>query len=424
VKILLMTQYYSPEGGSCAAHMAEMAEYLAMKGHNVTVVTGFPNYPNGKVYTGYRRRFLQREKINDVIVIRTFVFVTTERHSFGPRMANYLSFMLTAIWGGLKSGRHELIYFYSPPLFLGVTASLLGLVWKVPVIMELNDLWPRAPISLGVIKNRIFIKVAEFLEAFIYKHTSKIFSYSKRMRQEILKTGISENKVEIHNLWIDSETFKPVSKEEAQQIRKEFGLNGKFVVMYTGLVGMAQGLDTLVDSAGLLKMRDIHNIIIAIVGGGPERDNLIARAKKKELDNILFVDQQPRNRMASFMSAADILVSHLRGAPHRVGTIPAKILSYMAAGKPVLVGAEGEAADLIKQYNCGIAVLPDDSASMSEAIICLSETSEQRLREMSQYGQAAVKDIYEKKKVLALLERRLINLVTEIRMPRNIVVSS
>ena len=407
MKILLLTQYYPPEGGSCSAHMGELAEDLVERGHEVTVVTGFPNYPDGKIYQGFRRALFKRERLNGIGLIRTFLFVTPKRRSFGPRLFNYTSFMITSFLGALIAGKKDLIYFYSPPLFLGVTAALLGRIWKVPVVMELNDLWPRGPIALGVVRNRFAIKLAETLEMFVYKNSTKIFTYSKRMREEVIKAGVPEEKVEIHNLWIDSKFFKPASSEEADVIRKQYGLEGKFVVMYTGLVGMAQGLEVLVDAAEILASGGENDIVVVIVGGGPEREGLVQRTKTKGLENVVLVDQQPREKMPAFTSAADVLVSHLTAAPHRIGTIPAKILAYMAGEKPVLVGAEGEAADLVKNLNCGLAVPPDDPEAMAEGIKKLHEMPAPRLQEMIVNGKIAIDKYYERKKVVSSLEEGL-----------------
>lgn len=413
MKILLLTQYYPPEGGSCSVHIGEMAEYLTSRGHDVTVVTGFPNYPEGKIYHGYRRRLMRSEMVNGVRVVRTFLFVTPERRSFGPRLKNYISFMVTAICGGLLSGPYELVYFYSPPLFLGLTAGLLGKLWGAPVVMELNDLWPRAPISLGVIKKPWQIRLALHLERLVYNWSTKIFAYSKRMRQEIIKAGAPKGKVEIHNLWIDTNFFLPASIEVGAAIRKEYGLNEQFIGMYTGLAGMAQGLDTLVNAAEILKMRGTKNIMIVIVGGGPERDNLIAEAEEKRLKNILFIDQQPRERMSAFMAASDLLISHLRKAPHRVGTIPAKILAYMCAAKPVLVGAEGEAADLVEHSQCGLAIPPDNPQAMAEAIMKMKNMGKKRLELYGKTAREVVEREYDQQQVQQKLEKRLLQIATQ-----------
>lgn len=387
--------------------MAELAEYLSLHGHEVTVITGFPNYPEGKLYKGYGRRLVKKEIINGINAVRCFLLVTPERKSFGPRLKNYVSFMMTAILGGLISGKHDLIYFYSPPLFLGITAGLLGKLWRASVVMELNDLWPRAPISLGIMKKAWQIRLAGLLESTVYKWSTKIFVYSHLMREEIIKGGLSGNKVEIHNLWIDSKMFSCGSPEEAKMIRRDYGLNGKFVGMYTGLVGLAQGLDALVEAAEILEKRGNNDIEIVIVGGGPEREHLVSSARKKGLKNILFIDQQPAERMGVFMAAADILISHLRGAPHRIGTIPAKILAYMAAGKPVLVCARGEAVDLVKRSRSGIAIPPDNANAIADALIDARDVKKDVMEQFGISGRQYVLNEFERDMVLRKLEDRV-----------------
>lgn len=391
--------------------MKELAEYMASQGHHVTVVTGFPNYPNGVIYPGYKRRLIQQEAVNGVNLIRTFLLVTPERLSFAPRLKNYLSFMCSAFYGGLLSGRHDLIYFYSPPLFLGITANLLGRMWRAPVVMELNDLWPRGPISLGIIKRRWQKRIAHLLENVVYQWSTRIFTYSVRMREELLQAGVPEEKVEIHNLSVDTQFFSPVPQDVGKRIRMELGLDEYFIAMYTGLVGMAQGLETVLDTAEILQNRGEEKIRLVIVGGGPDRKRLMAKSSEKELDNVLFVDQQPIGRMPAFMAASDVLLSLLKKAPHRVGTIPAKILAYMAAAKPVVVSAEGEAADLVKRCECGVAVPPDLPDALADALMKMQRFEQAKLEQFGKRARKLAVREFEKTHVFTNLEQSLIKVV-------------
>lgn len=252
MNILLLTQYYLPEPGSASMRMSELAEYLAARGHQVTVVTGFPNYPRGKIYNGYRMGLWRRESkivsskgvrskeksvelegLRDkesegvrservrsegqsqksmggkLSIIRVPLYPTIHRKSFKYRMVNHITFMLTAIYGGLLAKKSDLIYFYSPPLFLGITAYVLKKIYRIPTVVEINDLWPQAPIALGVIKNKFLITMAESFEKFVYKNTDYLFFYSHTHRKTIVNMGIPTSRTDIHTLWVDTNHFSP-----------------------------------------------------------------------------------------------------------------------------------------------------------------------------------------------------------------------
>ena len=220
MNILLLTQYYPPEPGSASMRISEISQYLATQGHDVTVVTGFPNYPQGKIYKGYKIKILQKEKVSGVNIIRVPLYPTPYRRSFKYRMLNHISFMLTAIYGGLLAKRPDVIYFYSPPLFLGFTAWVLKKFYRVPTMVEINDPWPQAPIALGIIKNRAVIRLAEGFEKFVYKKTYYLFFYSHTHRKTIVDKGIPCEKMEIHPLWMDTEQFSECGEDEKREIRE------------------------------------------------------------------------------------------------------------------------------------------------------------------------------------------------------------
>ncbi|MEW5807016.1 MAG: glycosyltransferase family 4 protein [Acidobacteriota bacterium] len=410
MKILILSQYYPPEPGSSAMRMSEMAETLASRKHKVTVITGFPNYPEGKIYKGYRGKLFSKEEIQGVTIYRTFVLTLFRNKKFVSRLGNYLSFMITSIFGGLAAGKHDLIYFYSPPIFLGVSAFLLSRLYGIPYVFELNDLWPRAPIALGVLRNKILIRVSESLEGFVYRKASKIFFYSNKMRQAILDMGIPPANTEIHYLWVDTHFFSPLKDSQILLLREQYGLKDKFVILYAGNIGIAQGIGTVIESARLLK--DQKEIVFMLVGGGSERDALMERARNYQLENVLFVPQQPVSEMPGMMSASDALIVHLDRAPHRLGTIPAKTLAYMSCGRPVLMAAEGESADLIIKSRSGIIVPPQNPEKMAEAVRQLYENRETS-RQMGKAGRDYAIDHFHQAKILDEIEESFQKIIRE-----------
>ena len=409
LKALLLTQNYPPEPGSASQKMSELAHHLADKGHQVTVVTGFPNYPDGVLHEGYRRKPYQREQANGVTVMRTFLLVAPRTRAFGPRMKNYLSLMATSIYGGLLSGRHDLVYVYSPPLFLGLSAYALSRMYRAPFVMDLNDLWPKGPIHLGVLRNPTMIRLAEGLERFVYSKADHIFFYSRRMRQDVVDTGVPEAKTEVHPLWVDTEVFRPAPQEEGDRIRRQYGMGDKLVAMYTGNLGLPQGLDTALRSAKVLQDASNDRVLFVMVGGGADQERLTAMREELGLDNVMFVPPQPVTAMPAFMSAADILLLHLDRAPFRLGTVPGKLLTYMSAARPVLAGLEGESADIVRDTRCGVVVEPQDPHAMAQGALDL--TDPQTRRRMGEAGRNAAVNLYDRRKLLDDQEARLREIV-------------
>jgi len=384
--------------------MAEMADYLTDRGHHVSVVSQVPCYPAGVVYPGYEGAWFRREHQNGIQITRTWSFASPERSKFKPRFCNYASFMATALAGILTGPRPDIMLVYSPPLFLGMTASLAGKAWSCPFVFWVNDLWPRAAIHLGFMHEGPLYRLACNLEQFTYRNAAQVFVYSQRMLDEVVANGCPKTKLEYHPLWIDTEIFHP-DASGASLIRKQYGWRDKFVVLYGGNIGLAQGLDVLVESARLL--RDISDIHFVLVGSGVEKNHLERLAQDYGLTNLEFIGHQPKNQVLAYFSAADILFAHLKAAPHRVGTVPEKILAYMACGRPVLMAAqEGAAAELVREHDCGVAVPPDNPEALAQAISSLYDRRHY-LDDMGAQGRAAAEAHFSGPKVLRAMEASL-----------------
>jgi glycosyltransferase involved in cell wall biosynthesis len=402
--ILLLCQYFPPETGSAAAKIAEMTHYLVGRGHQVSVVSQVPCYPAGVVYPGYEGAFFRIERQDGVRVTRTWSHASPERGKFKPRLWNYASFMITALGGILSGPRPDVMLVYSPPLLLGITATLAGKAWRCPFVFWVNDLWPRAALHLGFMQEGSLYRAASFLEHFIYRQAARIFVYSQRMREEVAADGAERSKIENHPLWIDTEVFHP-DPAGAARIREKYGWGEKFVILYGGNIGLAQGLDVFVEAARLLKENpDIHFVI---VGSGVEKDNLERLAQNYGLTNLEFIGHQPKDQVLAYFSAADVLFAHLKAAPHRVGTVPEKILAYMACGRPVLMAAqEGAAGDLIREHDCGVAVSPDNPEALAQAVSSLYDRRHD-LGVLGTRGRAATETHFAGPKVLTAMEASL-----------------
>lgn len=402
--ILLLSQYFPPEAGSAAAKIAEMAHYLTGRGHRVSVVSQVPCYPAGVVYPGYEGAWFRREEQQGVRISRTWSYASPERGKFKPRLLNYATFMVTAMAGIYTGPRPDIVMVYSPPLLLGLTAALASLAWRCPFVFWVNDLWPQAALHLGFMQEGPLYQAASALERFIYRHAARIFVYSQRMLEEVVADGACRAKIESHPLWIDTEVFHPDPAGSAR-IREQYGWGDKFVILYGGNIGLAQGLDVFVECARLL--REKPNIHFVMVGSGVEKDNLESLARDYGLTNLEFIGQQPKEQVLAYFSAADILFAHLKAAPHRVGTVPEKILAYMACGRPVLMAAqEGAAADVIRDHGCGVAIPPDDPEALAQAILALSDQRPD-IDTMGSRGRRAAELHFSGPKVLTAMEASL-----------------
>ena len=315
--------------------------------------------------------------------------------------------MGTSLAGMLAGPRPDLMLVYSPPLFLGLTAASASAVWGCPFIFWVNHLWPRAALSLEFMQEGPLYRLACAMESFIYRRAARIFVYSKEMLEEVVGGGADRTRLECHPLWIDTKIFFP-DPQGAEKVRRDYGWEGKFVVLYGGNLGLAQGLDVFIESARILReFQDIHFVLL---GSGVAKDNLANLVAKYQLTNVEFISHQPKEQVPAFFSAADLLFAHLKAAPHRVGTVPEKILAYMACGRPVLMAAqEGAALEVIRKHRCGLAVPPDAPESVARAIVSLYEDSSP-VESMGREGRRAVETHFGDSLVLKAMEASMVNL--------------
>lgn len=406
MRALLISQNYPPEASSAAQKVSEMADFLAERGHEVTVLTAFPNYPSGVVFQGYRRTLRQTEQLGQVKLVRSWLHVTKARDRFAPRMLSYVSFAATALLAGLPLPRQDVIYVYAPPTFLVPTAQVLAKLLRSALVVDVHDLWPDAPIYLGFVKNPAAVAAARAFEKWTYAAPDRLLSYSQTHLRKLREKGVPADKLGLVPLWIDAAKFAPQPAAGAK-VRAEHGLGDHFVVAYTGNIGLPQGLDTVLAAAAELKKRGDTKTIFALVGGGAERDNLMALAKQQGADNVRFVPPQPMAAMPGWMAAADALVLHLDHAPFREGTVPGKLFYYMASGRPVIAAAIGETADIVNGHRAGLAVPPRDPVALADAVQQLAASPENR-EEMGANGRRAALTVYERAKVLADMEAELL----------------
>lgn len=369
MRILLLTQYFPPETGAAQLRLEDLARRLSSFGHEVTVLTSVPNYPRGRIFEGYRRRILVEEKRGGVRILRTWAYASQSR-GFLRRLLNYFSFAFLAVLAGIFfGGKQDLLIVESPPLFLGISGSILSYWRRAPMILNVSDLWPESAVAMGILRNRIIIGAASALENFIYRRSYAITGQTEGIVRDI-QARISNIPVELMTNGVDPARFI-LSSGKREKVREELKFGNACVVGYTGLHGLAQGLDTVLQAAQLLQDSN-PEILFAFFGDGPDKSRLQYLSQDKKLRNLRFYPPYPSDAMPAIFSALDIAIVPLKNLPLFRGALPSKLFECMAAKLPIVLSIDGEARQLLQRAKGGLYVEPEDSAALACALAKLS----------------------------------------------------
>lgn len=381
MRALILSQYYWPEP---IPKPVELAEALQRLGDEVTVITGFPNYPSGQLYPGHRLRMIKTERIRGIPVIRTFEYPYHGTRALG-RMLNYLSFMLSAPLGALFSRKFDVIYVWHPPLTVGVAAWVIARLRGVPFVYDVQDIWPEAAVLSGVLRPGRLVSFLSLLERFIYRRASHLIAVTDGARQNLISKGVSPARVSVMPHWFDEAIFRPEAVEARARIRAQNQWVGRFVVMFAGNVGLVQGLETVVRAAKMLATDS--NVLIVVIGDGADRSRLGDLVSILGVqDRVQFVDRQPLEQMPFWMAAADCLLVHLKHSELSNYVIPTKTLAYLASAQPILMAMRGAAADLVQKSGAGVVVEPESPSALAEGIVRLSQMSDDARAAMGRAG--------------------------------------
>jgi colanic acid biosynthesis glycosyl transferase WcaI len=363
MRILILTQYFAPEVGAVAIRLTRLARLLQRRGHDVQVLTGMPSYPQGTVSPAYRGRWILSEMHEGIPVLRTWVFARPNPRTL-HRLLHQTSFALSAL-GGITLPRPDVIFVESHPLFVAFTGWALHASKRAPYVLNVSDLWPDSAIALGVLKSRHIIRLARWLERFVYRHAAHIIAMTDGIRKGVSEVTLQPEKVSLITNAVDLDCFSPTV--DGSSIRGRFGLAENFVALYAGNLGLAQGLETLLDAAAHLRQSD-PDIRIVIVGAGSRQEALCAYAQEHNLDNVIFGGVLPYTQMPQVLAAADVCLVLLKRASVLLGARPSKLYEAMAAGRAAIVSADGEAAEYVITAGAGLASPPEDSVALAQAI--------------------------------------------------------
>lgn len=386
MRILVISLYYEPD--RCQSNgpiIRALCDDWAAAGHDVTVLTSFPHYSCDAVWPEYRGRLWQRDRVGNVNVIRSYIFVPRRRGALG-RILNYLSFNLSSTLAGLFSGKHEVIFVMSPPLTIGLTAYVLGLLKRIPFCYNLQDIWPEVAVKLGMLRGRRLIAFFERLEQFIYDKSRKIFAISDEFKQNLLGKGVPAEKIEVIPNFVDTTFVRPLSKQNT--FAEAHGLTDSFTVLYAGNIGLSQGLEVILDAAEQLRAR--RDITFLIVGQGSSRDQLLADAERRGLANVKFLPLQPEADVPWLYASCDVALIPLRRGITE-NSVPCKTYSIMASGKPYIAGVDegSNVWKLTTQVDCGVCVSPENGAALADAVLRL-QTDATAAQAMGRNGRAYV----------------------------------
>ena len=364
VHLTLLTQYFPPEIGAPQARLSELASHFVRKGHAVTVLTAMPNYPTGKIHPGYGG-VLRREKQNGADVVRTFIY-PTQRVSLVPRMANYFSFVVSSsITGSILLRRTDYLLVESPPLFLGLAGMWLSLLKRARTIFNVSDLWPESAVRLGLLQpESLSFRLSAGLESFCYSRAWLVTGQSKTILEDIKARFPDRPTFHLSN-GVDTRIFS--ADRATAQTRALLNGTGELVALYAGLHGIAQGLDQVLEAAEAL--RDESSLQFVLIGDGPEKKSLLEQARKRQLSNVRFMDPLPAKEIPSLIAAADIVIVPLK--TYIPGAVPSKLYEAMASGRPVVLVADGEAAEIVRDHQAGLVVKPGDINGLVQALCTL-----------------------------------------------------
>ncbi len=402
MNILFMAQCYAPEDVSAAVLITELATDLVERGHRVTVVTGAPNYPYGRVFEGYRNKLHAVEILDGVRVVRTWSFISPSKKLW-PRLFHYGTYSASSFYGGLFAGRPDVIVSYSPPLPLGLSAWALSRIFRVPWALQIEDLYPDAAIAAGVMTNRLVISFFLGMEKFLYQRAQRISVISKSFYQTLLTKGIPGSRIEIIPVWADPNEVRPMEKQNA--FRRAHGLDDKFVVMYAGNIGLTSSLEDVLHAAEILRAQ--KDIQFVIVGEGVRKEALVAEMQSRQLTNVLFLPFQPRERFPEMLAAADLsLVTLNAGAAH--SSMPSKIFNVMASARPILAVTPpgSEIQQIVAEAACGWNVPPRSPEKLAEAVIQL-KLQDDALIQMGKNGRVCLEKKFSRAYCIEKFERML-----------------
>lgn len=361
MNVVLLSQFFAPEPVP-KVHL--LAGGLVLRGHAATVITGFPNYPFGRIYPGYRQRPWRREERDGVRVWRLPLYPDHSR-SIVRRSLSYLSFAASAsLLGPVCCGASDLLWAYDPSLTTGFPAWVISRIRHMPFVLDIPDMWPDTLAAVRVVTSQRILRWIGRVAKASYGQATAITVTSPGFKRLLVGRGILPDTIHVIPDWIDEKVYRPVLPNP--ELVERHGMAGRFNVVFAGNVGPAQALEVVIDAATLL--RGVENVQFLVIGDGLDRAALARQARARALTNVRFVEQQPPELMPWFYASAGALLVHLKRDPLFAITMPSKVMAYMACGRPILCAVEGDAADIVRGAGAGLTCPSEDPAALAASI--------------------------------------------------------
>ncbi len=371
MNILYVSQYYPPEMGAPAARASELAHHWAEQGHQVSILTGFPNHPTGVVPPEWRprlRRLTYHEESGGVDVYRTWLWPLPNRKAH-ERMRNYASFFLSSAVRGLALPRPDVIIGSSPQLLVALSAYWISFARRVPFIFEVRDLWPESLVAVGVGRedsalHRGLAAIAKFL----YQQSDRIVVVSPAFKDYLIEHWqVPAGRIDIVENGVETELFTPCSAGQRVKLRQQLGAESRVLVCYIGTLGMAHGLETLLDAAARLQAEN-PDVLFLLIGEGAEKGRIQSLAQSRNLSNVRFMDQQPHENIPALISVSDACLVLLKKSGIFKTVIPTKMLEFMSCARPVILAVEGQAQRIVEEAGCGLVIEPENADALADSI--------------------------------------------------------
>ncbi len=403
MKILFITDNFPPEVNAPATRTYEhIKEWIKEQNIDVTVITCFPNFPHGKIYEGYKNKLYNIEYIDNIKVVRVWSYITANK-GFIKRTMDYFSFSVTAFIAGLFV-KSDVIVATSPQFFTTWSAWALSKIKRKPWIFELRDLWPESIKTVGAIKQDLLIKILEKIELGLYKSADKVVAVTEAFKQNLIARGIDGNKIEVVPNGANIEKFFPREKDD--RLLELLNLKDKFIIGYIGTHGLAHSLDFIVRSIAKVKDKQLHFLFI---GDGAVKENIVKLAKNLKLQNVTFLDPISKDEVVRYLSICDVTLAPLKKSDTFKTVIPSKIFESSAMQKPILLGVEGQAQEILEKYHAGLCFEPENTKDFLDKIALIK--NDKKLYEKLQKGCKKLAIDYDRKK----LAKSMLEIIKDVR---------
>lgn len=354
MRILFLTDNFPPEVNAPASRTYDHAKEWVKAGHDVTVITCFPNFPKGKVYDGYRNKLYQREQVDGINVIRVWSYIAANK-GFFKRTLDFISFSITSFIAGLFV-KTDVIVATSPQFFTALSGRTLSFWKRKPWVMEVRDLWPESIKTVGAMKDNLIIRYFEWQEMRCYRSASRIVVVTDSFKRTLAARGVNPDKIDVVKNGANKDLFYPLPKDNG--LIQKLGLEDKKIIGYIGTHGMAHKLDFILDCAH--NMSGKNNYHFLLIGSGAERDNLVKKKDAERIDNVTMLDSVPKSEVSSYISILDLSLINLRKSELFKTVIPSKIFENAGMEIPIIMGVQGEAQEIIEKYGAGLCFEPEN----------------------------------------------------------------